>query len=235
MYYKNKRLITLRIPAAVMGQINCIVNHFSTEVSWFGDVSQDGDTITINRIYLFPQVVTGGTFRTDTPQVSELYDAWYETKLNEVANHYERTGESISIMQYNGHSHVNAGCTPSQEDVKFRNSREGLNIYSIHNKNGSVNWEIWTDDIVYEPVDINVVYIDHVFNNAEEYILKPVQPSYVRPSNYVKQPAAHDRYVAHKTITHKKQSDYYPTIEEIEDSMFADYEEQLKQGIIKKL
>lgn len=185
MYFKNNKLLTIKIPASVMGQINCVVDHFTTEVSWYGDVTKEGDVITINKIYLFPQVVTGGTFRTDTPQISEIYDAWYENKLNEVADHYDQTGESIAIMQYNGHSHVSAPCAPSSEDTKFRRSREGLNIYSIHNKQNGMSWEVWTDDMVYEYTDIDIVYVDDIFLDSKEFVLKPaaVVPVYQRTAS----------------------------------------------------
>ena len=183
LYFKNNKLITLRIPASVAGQIQCITNHFTTEVSWYGDIIQEEeDVITIQKIYLFPQVVTSGTFRTDTPQVSDMYDDWYDKKLDEVADHFDKTGESKAIMQYNGHSHVNAACTPSTEDVKFRTSREGFNVYSIHNKMGGAHWEIWTDDVVYEGSDIDIIYVDEVFKDAEEFILKPPAVSYAKPA-----------------------------------------------------
>lgn len=180
MYFKNKKRITIMLPTKVMGQIASIVNHFDTEVSWFGDVTQEGDIIEITNVYLFPQVVTGGTFRTDTPQVSRLYDDWYEAKVNEMVDKAESLDKIKPIMQYNGHSHVHAACTASGEDQRYRASRDGLNIYSIHNKAGKSSWEVWTDDVVYEDADINVIYTDEIFSVAKEYVLKPEVASVTR-------------------------------------------------------
>lgn len=172
MYFKNNNVIELRIPASVVGKIYCIVDHYGTEVSWYGDITVNDDcsVITIDDIYLFPQVVTGGTFRTDTPQISEAYDVWYDEKLNEMMACFDETGESKPIMQYNGHSHVNMGVAPSGEDVNFRKSRNGINVYSIHSKDGKMSWEIWTDEIVYEQKDIKIVYMDDIFTKSKEYV-----------------------------------------------------------------
>lgn len=189
MRFKNNESIKLLIPAPVMGQINCIVDHFKTEVSWFGDIAmvpaqgKEPMTIAIKNVYLFPQVVTQGSFYTDRPQISDLYDEWYESKLNEIADIYDKTGESVAIMQYNGHSHVNAACVASPEDKKFRNSREGMNLYSIHNKAGKTHWEFWLDDVIYEDADIDIVYTDDIFENVD-WVQEPEPPVVAQNCGY---------------------------------------------------
>jgi hypothetical protein len=179
MYKRSKETdnqIKLFLPASVIGQINCIVHHYSTEVSWYGDIEYNKDLteFRIVRVYLFPQVVTGGTFRTDTPQISEEYDAWYDKMLNEAMDRAGNDPEKFKpIMQYNGHSHVSAPVGASGEDTRFRESRTGVNVYSIHNKAGASNWEIWLDDVVYEDQDIKIVYEDDVFKD-KDFVKTPV-------------------------------------------------------------
>jgi hypothetical protein len=175
----NDNQVKLYIPALVLGQIQCITKTFDTEVSWYGDitVSPDQTTFGIERIYLFPQVVTGGTFRTDTKEIGETYDAWYSAKLDEATKRMEENGFFQPIMQYNGHSHVSSPVNPSTEDMRFRETRGGINIYSIHNKSGSASWEIWTDEHVYEDDDISIVYTDDIFTD-EEMVIKPAHPTH---------------------------------------------------------
>lgn len=184
MYYKNREL-TLVVRPAIQEQIDAIVRHFNSEVSWFGDITidEETDTIFIDKIYLFPQVVTGGSFRTDNPEVSDLYDEWYSNKLDEMMDEAEAEGRDPKpIMQYNGHSHLNAPCTASSEDMRFRHSREGINVYSIHNKKGDMDWEVWTDDIIWEVEDINIVRhvedISGTLVNAKEYVMSPKVKTY---------------------------------------------------------
>lgn len=120
-------------------KIAFLVKTLDSEVGWFGTVvaseSDKGHMVYTLQpdLLIYPQIVTGATVKPDDE--GEAYDKWWIDQL--------RTGK---IMTWHGHSHCNMGCYPSSTDDNLRknlNSDGGIHIYTIHNKAGGIDLEVF--------------------------------------------------------------------------------------------
>lgn len=83
-----------------------LVSGTQNEIGWHGTVERNGNEFRITDILVYPQQVTGVTVTTE--QVP--YQEWLMKQPNEVFN----------TLRFQGHSHVNMGCTPSAVDEKCK-------------------------------------------------------------------------------------------------------------------
>ena len=126
------------------------VRDTNTEIAWHGSVTREKNNFTIHDVYLYPQIVTGGTVNT----VQAEYNKWVE----------ELDDDTFNKMRLQGHSHVNFGATPSGTDREYYNSilnvlnKTDFYIFMIINKSGNEYFEIYDleNNIIYENQDINV-------------------------------------------------------------------------------
>lgn len=154
----------------------------STEVGWFGTVVEsitDSGNIMYTlepELLIYPQLVTGATVGTD--DTNDAYDNWYISQL--------RQGKRL---MWHGHSHCNMTTSPSGTDRGLRNQLNadgGAHIYTIHNKYGSTDLE------VFDGAEESVAWIHNGNGECHEDILcqlhnvkkaQPVVTSYA-PGKY---------------------------------------------------
>lgn len=165
------------IPIEIYGSINLLVNTQDQEVAWFGDVTVINSDpynlmLQIDKVYLYPQVVSSSAVH--EPKQGDGYDDWYTEKLSQA--------NGKPILQYYGHSHVSMGVTPSLTDKDFRDQDNQLNVFSIHNKDNDMHWEVWTKEYIYNNNDILINITGGHLENTE--LIKIAQPKIVKPGHY---------------------------------------------------
>lgn len=156
---------TIKMSGDIYASIVSAVQRQDKEFAWFGDVVVEQDdpenfVIRISDIYLYPQTVSNSSVSEPDTSSQEYLDFMCD-KIAEGA----RLGKPV--MQYYGHSHVNMGVTPSAVDMDYRNQNAQLNVFSIHNKAGNMEWQIWTEDFIYETKDIDVQVMGTKLQNTE--------------------------------------------------------------------
>lgn len=109
-----------------------LVRNCTKEVGWHGFVERtNSDTFIITDIVVYPQTVTGTTVNTD-----ELEYAQWLMQLST---------EDVKKMRFQGHSHVNMGCTPSSVDIDLYNkyltnlTDDDFYIFFICNKRAEIH------------------------------------------------------------------------------------------------
>lgn len=129
-----------------------LVRNCTKEVGWHGFVEKtDENTYVITDIIVYPQTVTGTTVNTD-----ELEYAQWLMKLS--------TNE-VKQMRFQGHSHVNMGCSPSSVDLDLYNkylaslTNEDFYIFFICNKRGDVYALLYDlkTNTKYNTADIDII------------------------------------------------------------------------------
>lgn len=138
------------------------VRDTNTEIAWHGSITREKNNFTIHDVYLYPQIVTGGTVNTDQAE----YNKWIE----------ELDDDTFNKMRLQGHSHVNFGATPSGTDRDYYNSilnvlnKNDFYIFMIINKSGSMYFEIYDleNNVIYENQDINI----NILTNTNTDLLK---------------------------------------------------------------
>lgn len=156
-------------------QILALIDECSEEIAWLGRVHRDKLNFLIDKIYVFPQIVTGTSVTPD----ETAYVNW----------NMQLTTEEVNSIRFHGHSHVNMGVFASGIDTKMYNEllaelkQNDFYIFLIGNKKNEFIYWIYdlTTNTVYEKQDIILEVIDEDGNtikswakdNIEEYIKKP--------------------------------------------------------------
>jgi hypothetical protein len=143
-------------------KIMLYVRDTNTEIAWHGSVTRKDNNFTVHDVYLYPQIVTGGTVNTDQTE----YNKWVE----------ELDDDTFNKMRLQGHSHVNFGASPSGTDKDYYSSilnvlnKNDFYIFMIINKSGSMYFEIYDleNNVIYENQDVNV----NVLTDANTDLLK---------------------------------------------------------------
>ena len=132
-----------------------LVQDHEMEVAWHGLVRKLGTgSYHVYDIMVYPQMVTGVTVRTDKP-----YRDWQNLLGN----------ETFFALRMDGHSHVNMGIKPSDDDRQVRDDviaqmggRWQFHIFEICNKRAECNFLIFDleDNLIYENEDIDITVGD---------------------------------------------------------------------------
>jgi hypothetical protein len=117
------------------------------EIGWHGIVERDGNVFKITDILVYPQKVTGATVTTD--QVP--YQEWL-------------MAQPVNKIRFQGHSHVNMGCSPSGVDEKCKEGvlesvkQDDYYLFMIWNKSLEFTGELFdaTSWIKYQTRDMEV-------------------------------------------------------------------------------
>lgn len=156
-------------------QMLALIDECSEEIAWLGRVHRDKLNFLIDKIYVFPQIVTGTSVTPD----ETAYVNW----------NMQLTTEEVNSIRFHGHSHVNMGVFASGIDTKMYNElldelkQDDFYIFLIGNKKNEFIYWIYdlASNTVYEKQDIILEIIDEDGNaikswakdNIEEYIKKP--------------------------------------------------------------
>lgn len=162
-------------------QMMLLVQQCSDELTWHGTVEKIENNYLIDRIYVYPQEVTGTTVDAD----ETAYAKW----LMQLPN------DTINRLRFQGHSHVNMGVSPSGRDTNnwqnFLNllKTDEFYLFCIVNKKGDFYWNIYdiAKNTIFENKDVTMKVVDAQGNclsdwaseNIEKYIKK-----FVRVTNH---------------------------------------------------
>lgn len=128
-----------------------LVSQSYNEIAWDGSVERDPDNpriFTVTDIFVYPQIVSSATVDTD----DEKYAAWLMSLDDDVYNK----------RRFNGHSHVNMGCTPSSTDHQYREQSmrnvKDFFIYGIFNKRNEHTLAVYDieNNVMYDDKDIDM-------------------------------------------------------------------------------
>lgn len=156
----NEEKATIVISSKAYLKMMLYIRDTSSEIAWHGTVNRDKttNTYTIKDVFLYPQMLTSATVKTD----QKAYEEWLESLDDETFN----------TMRMQGHSHVNFGAGPSGTDYDYYNDilqtlpNDEYYIFMIMNKAGNTTWLIYDLDknLIYENNDIDVVIEDNTQN-----------------------------------------------------------------------
>lgn len=153
----------LQFTAETFTQMTYLVKQCSEEIGWLGRVIRDDLTFTIDKLYVFPQLVTGASV---TPNETK-YVHW----------NMQLSNDEIKTLRFHGHSHVHMGVFASATDTGMYNSQlaelkeDDFYIFLITNKKGDFIYWIYdlADNIVYEKEDIDFDIVDFDGNSYKEW------------------------------------------------------------------
>jgi hypothetical protein len=165
-------------PTVILSQkayikIKTLVAKAEGEVGWNGTVTRNGNTFTVNDIYVYPQEVTGATVTCDELETAKLL--------------MQLPTEVFNSLRFQGHSHVNMGITPSGTDTTMYEKylqnlgEDDFYIFMIFNKKDDYYIEINDNktNIIYYKADINLEIegTDEFWDSVKDNIRKhtPVQ------------------------------------------------------------
>ena len=156
------------------------VRDTSTEIAWHGTVTRytDKNTYLIKDVFLYPQTLSGATVTTDQKE----YNDWIE-KLDD---------DTLNIMRFQGHSHVNFSTSPSGTDLNFYNDilqtlqKDDYYIFMILNKVGEMTFLIYDleKNLIYENADIDVFIIENKNNTDLIGTIKESKTKYCKTHTY---------------------------------------------------
>ena len=160
---KIKKRPKLQFTAETFTQMMYLVKQCSEEIGWLGRVIRDDLTFTIDKLYVFPQLVTGASV---TPNETK-YVHW----------NMQLSNDEIKTLRFHGHSHVHMGVFASATDTGMYNSqlaelkKDDFYIFLITNKKGDFIYWIYdlADNIVYEKEDIDFDIIDFDGKSYKEW------------------------------------------------------------------
>jgi hypothetical protein len=168
-------------------KIKSLVSKADGEVGWNGSVVRDGNTFTIEDIFVYPQTVTSATVTCDEMETAK----WLMSLPSEVFNK----------LRFQGHSHVNMGISPSGVDTTMYEKYlqnlgdDDFYIFMIFNKKDDYYIEINDNhtNIIYYKNDIDLVIegFDDFWNENKDKI-KTV--SYTSPTTKHEQTSKQPEY-----------------------------------------
>ena len=151
---KKGEKATVYISDVAEKKIFGLVNHFSSEVAWYGTVvrAENGPIYAIKDIFVHPQVASGATVEDSD---DETFDTWSDTLDDDTFN----------ALKMQGHSHVNMGVTPSGTDLNDQDmniktlSGESFYIYMICNRRREIWMRIYDRkyNCVFDKEDIDIL------------------------------------------------------------------------------
>lgn len=164
-------------------QMSSLIRHFNCEVAWHGTVNRVSEKhFVIEKILVYPQVVTASTVETDQAE----YDVWKDSLSD----------EDFSALRFQGHSHVNMAPNPSSTD-EFNEKRlindltkNDFYIFMIWNKNSQFTVRVvdMVKNTLYEGVDVKVVVAgldtDTFLQEADKVVKKQTPKPSVFPNYY---------------------------------------------------
>lgn len=136
-----------------------LIQDFNTEVAWHGLMRQLSPTqYEVYDILVYPQRVTGATFRTD----QNKYNDWLISQPDEIFNN----------IRFHAHSHVNMAPYPSgldeENEAKMVRQLSGddFYLYMILNKRGDYTARLYDHGAnkVYNESDITLTHTDPLFD-----------------------------------------------------------------------
>ena len=144
----------LQFTAEAYTRMQYLITQCSEEIGWLGRVIREDLTFTIDKLYVFPQIVTGASVTPD------------ETKY--VHWNMQLSNDEIKSLRFHGHSHVNMGVFASATDTNMYNTQlaelkeDDFYIFLIGNKKGDFIYWIYdlADNLVYEKSDIEFDIVD---------------------------------------------------------------------------
>lgn len=148
----------------------------STEIGWSGVVERVSDTdFLVKDILIFPQTVSGTSYRTDDKKYAE----WIQT-LNE---------GQYNNLRLNGHSHVYMSVRPSTMDLELQSQTVKMlpetdyYIFTIKNKTGKAKYWIYDlkNNVVVDENNIDVHYL-HEGDEYYKFVFEQI-PSMCSSSN----------------------------------------------------
>ncbi|MCL2111936.1 MAG: hypothetical protein FWH32_06800 [Clostridiales bacterium] len=127
----------------------------STEVAWYGFVSRDKDTYTIEDVFLFPQSVTEATVSVEEEKLA----LWHDENIG-------KDPDKVDKFRFHGHSHPNSNVKLSKVDVDYRlqttseyqPETQEYHLFMIINKSGEISLQLFDffDMIAYSTDDIDI-------------------------------------------------------------------------------
>lgn len=160
---KVDRKATLHVSTTAYIKMKRLVNKQPDEVGWHGIARRgDGDEYFIDDIMIYPQEVTGSTVTVDQNGYEEWLGALDDATFN--------------ALRFQGHSHVNMGCTPSSVDKNLYDgilsglSDDDFYIFAIFNKKSErmINIYDMKKNVLFESQDISMV-VDVLGQSLEEF------------------------------------------------------------------
>ena len=174
---KNAPDIAIHMTLLAYVKMSKLVATSDKEIAWHGHVTKEGNIMTINDIYVYPQVVTSATVDAH----EEQYGGWMISTFKEELNH----------IRMQGHSHVNMGVTPSSTDTTYYKDLlsqiDDFYIFLIINKKGEVHTRVYDkiNNVLYTEVPLNIVQ-DGVILDLNGWTKSSLEM--IRPKQYVASP-----------------------------------------------
>ena len=176
---KNAPDIAIHMTLLAYVKMSKLVATSDKEIAWHGHVTKEGNVMTINDIYVYPQVVTSATVDAH----EEQYGGWMISTFKEELNH----------IRMQGHSHVNMGVSPSSTDTTYYKDLlsqiDDFYIFLIINKKGEVHTRVYDkiNNVLYTEVPLNIIQ-DGVILDLNGWTKSSLEM--IRPNQYVAVPPA---------------------------------------------
>lgn len=148
----------VNMTATAYMKMQYLIMNFESEVAWHGVAKRVGTAseFIIDDIMLYPQEVTGSTVNTD----QQKYQEWL----------YALDDDHFNNNRFQGHSHVNMGCSPSAVDLEHQDGLlsqvgdDDYYIFGIFNKKGVRNFMIYDllNNIYFEDKDVDFEVVEDV-------------------------------------------------------------------------
>lgn len=173
---KNAPDIAIHMTLLAYVKMSKLVATSDKEIAWHGHVTKEGNIMTINDIYVYPQVTTAATVDAH----EEQYGGWMISTFKEELNH----------IRMQGHSHVNMGVSPSSTDLTYYKDLlsqiDDFYIFLIINKKGEVHTRVYDkiNNILYTEVPLSIVQDGEIvdLNGWTKSSLEMIRPKqYVTP------------------------------------------------------
>ncbi len=179
------RKATVYIHELAWLKMKALVDHYSTEVGWFGfsgRVNGEGDNYGIWDIIIPPQQVSGAKVDTDQAEFEKWLDSLPDDQFN--------------ALHFQAHSHVNMDCSPSGTDTQTeidmisRIKTDSFYIFAILNKSGKHSIRIYDlgKNIFFDTADVDIKVVEgdvgvmKMLREAEKVVTEkryaPVYPQY---------------------------------------------------------
>jgi len=150
-----KEKITVLYSQQAYIRMMALVDHYNTEVGWYGLVNKvDDKTYFVYDVKVCKQYVTGGKVDTEDADMVEFFDSL--------------TDEEANAMHFQAHSHVKMDTTASgtdlqnQADIVKSMGNSGFYIFQIWNKSNDINTYIYDIDnnVFYDRKDVILDIVD---------------------------------------------------------------------------
>ena len=176
---KNAPDIAIHMTLLAYVKMSKLVATSDKEIAWHGHVTKEGNVMTINDIYVYPQVVTSATVDAH----EEQYGGWMISTFKEELNH----------IRMQGHSHVNMGVSPSSTDTTYYKDLlsqiDDFYIFLIINKKGEVHTRVYDkiNNVLYTEIPLNIIQ-DGVILDLNGWTKSSLEM--IRPNQYIAVPPA---------------------------------------------